>query len=240
MKLVLVLVLAVVGCGGGRERAWCDKGGQLCGDPDEAKCVDALKQLKQPLGDTYDPLLTCGTAATSCAEFVGCMAGGIDQVAKVFGKDFERGFDKMTVGTDDPADRKKKDGWRIHDRDRDTTDPTNHTTTTHHTTTNDTTTNNTTTTTTRHFDHHIGPAAAGTTTCAKFEGQPLDAKWSECSDQVRRELLCARGHFDDLECKCLEDGVEKWAFDARDPQLADQAEATRVARSNCHMSFEGF
>lgn len=219
---VVVLALATACSGGGRERVWCDKGGELCGDPSGAgECVDQMKKLKEPFGDTYDPLLSCGTAATSCAEFVGCFAGGIDQIAKIFGKDFERGFDRMTVRTDDP----KHDGWRIHD---------------HGSADDRTTTTTTTTHDSHHFDQHDGDPPKAATTCAKFAGEPLDAKWDDCTDHVRRELVCAKGAFESLECQCVEDGVEKWRFDARDPHLDNQDEATRIARSNCHMSFEGF
>jgi len=82
--------------------------------------------------------------------------------------------------------------------------------------------------------------AAGATTCAKFAGQALAATWDDCTDHVRRELACSKDARDEIECLCVEDGVEKWRFTARDPHLDDQAEATRVARSNCHMSFQGF
>ena len=85
----------------------------------------------------------------------------------------------------------------------------------------------------------IAPVA-GATTCATFAGQALVAKWDDCTDHVRRELACAKDPVGELECLCVEDGVEKWRFTARDPHLDDQAEATRVARSNCHMSFKGF
>ena len=90
---------------------------------------------------------------------------------------------------------------------------------------------------------HVGSGAVarleGSTTCAKFDGQPRDAKWDECSDNVRSELACKPANAD-LQCSCLEDGVEKWAFSVKNVELQDKAEATRVARTSCHASFEGF
>lgn len=209
---MLAVAIVVMGCGGGnaRERALCEQSGKVCGlDLGELDdCVKTVPAFKEPLGaNSYDKLLACGTGAASCAEFVGCFAGGLDQAVEILGKQFERGFDKMT--DHDP----KHDGWTRH-RDSTSTHSHSHSTT----------------------SSHDEPA---TTTCAKFSGAVNDAKWDDCTDHVRRELVC-KSRLGDLECACIEDGVEKWRFDARDPRLDDQAEATRVARSNCHMSFEGF
>ena len=80
---------------------------------------------------------------------------------------------------------------------------------------------------------------AGTTTCATFRGEAREATWDDCSDRVRRALAC-KPFKDGVECACLENVIEKWRCTARDLHVETQAEATRVARTNCHESFEGF
>jgi hypothetical protein len=73
--------------------------------------------------------------------------------------------------------------------------------------------------------------------CTTFEGGTLSAAWSECPDKTRREVKCAT-FIDDLKCDCLEDGVRKTFFMAKDPPLSLRADATRVANANCHWSLE--
>ena len=192
----LVLVVLVFGCGGkGKEQELCEHGSQVCGDLGPVpQCVDQVKAMKDSLGDKYETMVSCGTAAQSCAELMGCFAGGIDEALKLFGKDLEQGMGKLTDRSDGDPKREK---WRRH------------------------------------------PETAAATTCEVFTGVALDAKWDRCSDHIRRELRCAPVG-DSVQCKCLEDGAEKWQFAAKDPQLADRVEATRIAKSNCHQSFEGF
>lgn len=51
--------------------------------------------------------------------------------------------------------------------------------------------------------------------CTSFTSSELDARWDGCDDHVKRELQC-KTFMDELECNCLEDGVEKWSFTAKD------------------------
>jgi hypothetical protein len=71
--------------------------------------------------------------------------------------------------------------------------------------------------------------------CTKFESNGRDARWDGCTDHVKRELSCNPFGDDELSCDCLEDGVEKWSFTAKDPPLTTREDASRVARNNCHM-----
>jgi hypothetical protein len=73
--------------------------------------------------------------------------------------------------------------------------------------------------------------------CTSFEGGKLSASWTGCPDKVRREITCAT-FIDDLKCDCMEDGVNKTFFHAKDPPLAVRAAATRVANANCRWSLE--
>jgi hypothetical protein len=70
--------------------------------------------------------------------------------------------------------------------------------------------------------------------CKSFHGEQLAARWDDCTDHVRREVVCET-FIDDLKCECREDGVEKWSFHAKDPPLSAREGATRVARANCKM-----
>jgi hypothetical protein len=245
------LFVLLVACGGGksREAAVCERGNDICDDDVKvAACADQLRDLKKMVGgDTYSKLLRCGTAAKSCPEFVGCFVGSFAGM----GREFERGFNRTAGGSDsepdsdrvrpEPDHRNESDadhrsGTDIDhrsDTDIDHRSDTNHRTETwsshteSHTTTGDPTTT------------PPDPAPQPTLTCAKFEGQPHDAKWTDCTDKARREVVC-EPFVDELTCACVVDGVEKWHFSARDPQLQDKDEATRVARANCQMGFDGF
>jgi hypothetical protein len=72
--------------------------------------------------------------------------------------------------------------------------------------------------------------------CDDFTAGNNHAQWDGCADHVRREVVCAP-FIDDLKCDCLEDGAKTWFFHARNPPLANRADATRVARANCEMGF---
>jgi hypothetical protein len=229
-------------CGGGKskEAQVCERGNDLCSDDVNVReCADQLRGLKKMVGDgTYPQLLTCGARSKSCPEFLGCFVGSFAGM----GKEFERGFKQTAGGSDDESDRgthRDLDPRRDTDSDHHTdsahqTDSDHRTESDHHADSWSTHTESHSSTT-----HNAGDDNPQTVTCAKFEGQPRDAKWNGCSDKVRREVVC-EPFVDELRCACVADGVETWHFTARDPQLQDKDEATRVARANCAMGFDGF
>jgi hypothetical protein len=92
-----------------------------------------------------------------------------------------------------------------------------------------------------HEEHHSGASPARgadvLATCRDFSSGDRGARWDGCADHVRRELTCKPFMDDELSCTCLEDGVHRWAFSARNPPLASRDDASRVARANCHMGF---
>jgi hypothetical protein len=85
--------------------------------------------------------------------------------------------------------------------------------------------------------HRPGTDDGKAKACRTFAGGKLNATWTQCPDMVRREVSCAP-FVDSLKCDCLEDGAQKWFFNAKDPPLATREDATRVANANCHWSLE--
>jgi len=72
--------------------------------------------------------------------------------------------------------------------------------------------------------------------CKTFKGGDRSARWDDCGDGVRREVVC-KPSFDHLRCDCFEDGAEKWFFTATNPPLGARESASRVATENCRMGF---
>jgi hypothetical protein len=101
MALVSLSLVVGFGCGGGsghvKERAVCAHVDELCGGKPEPldSCASDLRELKEPAGETYDQFLDCAIEATSCPEFAGCFLGGLGEVAERWGKQLERGIDRM-------------------------------------------------------------------------------------------------------------------------------------------------
>ena len=90
------VAMLAIGCGGGRERAMCNKGGELCLDPGgAAECAEQVKKLKEPLGDKYDTFLSCGAEAGSCMEALGCAGGLAENIINRMQHDFDKGAAKM-------------------------------------------------------------------------------------------------------------------------------------------------
>jgi hypothetical protein len=108
MVLVSLALVIGAGCGGGleKEKKVCAHVDKVCGgDPEPAdQCAKDLRELKEPAGETYDKFLDCALGSTSCPEFAGCFVGGLGQVADRWGKQFEKGVDRMNgkgAGDDD-------------------------------------------------------------------------------------------------------------------------------------------
>jgi hypothetical protein len=87
---------------------------------------------------------------------------------------------------------------------------------------------------------HGGDSSLDLASCREFHTESANggqtARWDGCSDRVRREVTC-KPFMDSFQCQCLEDGVERWSFDATRPPLDDRDAAARVAKANCKMGF---
>src|SRR3954471_13780025 len=78
--------------------------------------------------------------------------------------------------------------------------------------------------------------------CGTFEGDAMSARWSACSDKVKRQIQCKalpslgmqmigipkQTRDITLDCDCLEDGAIRFSFRAKEPPLASREDATRL------------
>ena len=104
----LVIVAVVLGVGGwlayakvlkpAPKRA-CDRIAELCGDSrrgtrDDKSCTEFFDEVAQSGGDDSGKTAQCVLEAKSCAEAIGCTAGGALKIGAGAAKGFFDGFQK--------------------------------------------------------------------------------------------------------------------------------------------------
>ncbi len=73
--------------------------------------------------------------------------------------------------------------------------------------------------------------------CTEYTSDATSATWTGCPDEIVRKIAC-EPWMEEITCKCLEDGAQRWFFDVPTvPDFSDARTAARLARAQCKMGF---